>query len=198
MTETNTTEPDESPEDMELDESEDLEEAAEADESGSAGIKALSMQVYYLVKVELLGIKPVIWRQFFVRANITLNALHDILQRAMGWSNVHYHSFEAGGVEYGDPSEWKGDDVLVEFEHTLGEAAPNKGDKLVYIYNISANWRHEVTVVDDQYDPAKVERHGHALEGSGECPPESCRGVAGYDKYCRGLLETYDPYWKKI
>lgn len=44
-------------------------------------------------KVDLDGIKPAIWRQIAVDGDITLRALHHIMQAAFGWTGVHLHEF---------------------------------------------------------------------------------------------------------
>ena len=36
---------------------------------------------FYLMKIQLLDIEPVIWRRFVVPANITLDRLHDVIDR---------------------------------------------------------------------------------------------------------------------
>jgi pRiA4b ORF-3-like protein len=54
--------------------------------------------------VTLLDVDPAIWRRIEVPAGFTLKALHDALQRAMGWFDGHLHHFEIGGILYGEPS----------------------------------------------------------------------------------------------
>ena len=50
------------------------------------------MQIY-LLRIELRGTKPPIWRKVAVPSDITLGLLHDVVQIAMGWQNCHLHQF---------------------------------------------------------------------------------------------------------
>jgi hypothetical protein len=51
-------------------------------------------QSIYQLKISLRGAKPPIWRSVLVPANISLLALHDVIQSVMGWSNDHLAEFE--------------------------------------------------------------------------------------------------------
>ena len=50
----------------------------------------------YLLKIQLIDIKPAIWRRFVVPASITLDRLHDVIQIVMGWTDSHLHEFTIG------------------------------------------------------------------------------------------------------
>lgn len=56
-----------------------------------------------LLRVELLGVSPSIWRKLWVSNIMTLAHLHHILQAAMGWTDAHLHQFTIEGVRYGPP-----------------------------------------------------------------------------------------------
>jgi len=53
------------------------------------------------LRIELKGVKPLVWRRLLVPENITLAKLHGILQIAMGWSNSHLHEYEIARRHYG-------------------------------------------------------------------------------------------------
>jgi hypothetical protein len=48
---------------------------------------------FYLLKIHLVDIEPVIWRRFVAPASITLDRLHDVIQIVMGWTDSHLHKF---------------------------------------------------------------------------------------------------------
>ncbi|MGC9208127.1 plasmid pRiA4b ORF-3 family protein, partial [Acidithiobacillus sp.] len=63
--------------------------------------------VTYLLHVSLEGIEPPVWRRLWVDGGFTLNALHHILQAAMGWTDAHLHDFRIDGKRYALPDpEW--------------------------------------------------------------------------------------------
>lgn len=66
------------------------------------GIVAKATKIYQL-KITLKYIRPPIWRRIQVRRDITLAALHQVLQVTMGWYDSHLHQFRAGKTYYGTP-----------------------------------------------------------------------------------------------
>ncbi|MEJ8814618.1 plasmid pRiA4b ORF-3 family protein [Variovorax ureilyticus] len=49
----------------------------------------------------LRGISPLIWRRLLVRGDTSVARLHQVLQVAFGWQDMHLHRFEIRGREYG-------------------------------------------------------------------------------------------------
>src|SRR5271157_5768183 len=60
-------------------------------------------QDIYQIKVTLRYTRPPIWRRLLVPAGLTLDALHDVLQGAMGWDDSHLHEFRIGQRRFGKP-----------------------------------------------------------------------------------------------
>jgi len=60
-------------------------------------------QDIYQIKVTLRYTRPPIWRRLLVPAGLTLDALHDVLQLAMGWDDSHMHEFRIGQRRFGKP-----------------------------------------------------------------------------------------------
>src|ERR1035441_10243530 len=58
----------------------------------------------FQIKVTLLGSDPPIWRRLLVSANLTLAALHNVLQVAMGWDSSHLYEFRKGKQFWGRPN----------------------------------------------------------------------------------------------
>jgi hypothetical protein len=54
-----------------------------------------------IVRIELEGIEPLIWRRLGVGTSMSLEALHGVIQAAMGWLNSHLWTFEAEEQKYG-------------------------------------------------------------------------------------------------
>ena len=50
-------------------------------------------QIYQLRAV-IRGISPMIWRRLLVRDDSTVAHLHEVLQIAFGWDEVHLNRFE--------------------------------------------------------------------------------------------------------
>ena len=109
-----------------------------------------------LLKIQMKGIvKPPMWREVEVPADMTFLHLHDVIQCIMGLENCHLWQFKEGayddGVLIGIQS--KGDydpgleDVTDEAEVTPISAYLNEvGAKLEYTYDFGDHWVFTVTV----------------------------------------------------
>lgn len=79
------------------------------------------------LKITLRHSKPPIWRRVIVRADMTLDRLHRVIQTAMGWTDSHLHQFWLGRVCYGVPDrgfEDFGSETLNEKQYTVADLAP--------------------------------------------------------------------------
>ncbi|QMV84294.1 plasmid pRiA4b ORF-3 family protein [Corynebacterium hindlerae] len=119
---------------------------------------------------------------------VSLNALHRVVQFAFGWEDMHLHSFTSPamkGVEWtnyiSEPERQRDDST--EFLHVL---APKVGDRLTYVYDFGDWWEHTIEVVELQpgkaQGPWTLGLHEHWFEpiriisGVGMCPPEDFGG----------------------
>ena len=53
-----------------------------------------------VLRIELEGIEPLIWRRVAVPASMSLEALHSVIQATMGWLDCHLWQFEANERKY--------------------------------------------------------------------------------------------------
>ena len=53
-----------------------------------------------VLRIELVGISPSVWRRVAVHSEATLEDLHHTTQAAMGWCHTHRHDFVVGEVYY--------------------------------------------------------------------------------------------------
>lgn len=145
----------------------------------------------YSLHIELLGIQPKIWRRLCIDGRVRLDALHHVLQAAMGWSDAHLHKFEIRAKHYGIPDpefdelEWE---ILDEKKYRLNQLL-DVGDTCIYLYDFGDGWQHRIRVeaIDDS-DTGDAD-YGEAWIESGEraCPPDDAGGPAGY----QDMLDTW-------
>ena len=141
----------------------------------------------FTVRVVLDDLEPLIWRRLAVAGDVTLSELHDVLQGAMGWTNVHLHQFVMGPGErdrrrlpFADPfGESEGAHGPVERDVRLDQVLAESGDRLYYDYDFGDGWEHTITVetVAPLQDDAP---RASCLAGARACPPEDVGGVPGY------------------
>jgi hypothetical protein len=152
-------------------------------------------KILYELKIVLRDIKPEIWRNFVVPANIPLDRLHDVIQIVMGWTETHIHRFEISGKKYTEEPESEQLDGQEEGRVRLGELVRNKGDSFLYVYDFGDNWRHDVILVNPRHRPdysdARTMIEGVApvecLGGARACPPEDVGSVDGYELFCEAI-----------
>jgi len=136
----------------------------------------------YQLKVVLARSRPSIWRRVLVPGDYTLAALHNVLQRVMGWSDSHLHEFDIQSVRYGRPApeiEFYEEELLNESRARLRHVLPAAGKSFKYIYDFGDNWVHDIKVEKVlARDEGAV--YPFCLGGENACPPEDCGGIFGY------------------
>jgi hypothetical protein len=141
-----------------------------------------SMEIYQ-IKVTLLGTDPPIWRRLLVPADLTLEQLHDVLQRAMGWEDCHMHEFRIGQQRFGKPDPMEqafggprtANERMARLSSVLGRVAT----KAMYTYDFGDSWEHQI-VVEKRLAPELGRAYPACLAGDRHGPPEDCGGIPGF------------------
>jgi hypothetical protein len=147
--------------------------------------RAHTPESVYQLKVTLEESEPPIWRRLLVPGEVTLAALHEILQEAMGWTNTHLHMFQIGTVDYSDP-ESELDDMEDEGELTLAEAAKMAPRGFAYMYDFGDGWEHRIEI-EKTLPPVAGQKYPVCVAGARACPPEDCGGIGGYEDFLEAL-----------
>jgi hypothetical protein len=147
----------------------------------------------YVLRITLEEVEPPVWRRLQVSGSVTLERLHAIIQKTMGWHDVHLHEFRIDGKRYGQPEpdepHYK---VEPEWKLTLRAAAPTEGARFHYIYDFGDGWRHEVAV-EGIKAPAAPLKHPVCLAGKRACPHEDSGGPPGYANLLKVLRDRTHP-----
>ena len=164
------------------------------------------LSVYYL-RVILENSKPVIWRDILVPSDLSLEALHYVIQTVMGWENSHAHQFIAEKVIYSNDTERNNVDDeygLLDTEelekqncnekkYTVGNLLTKEGASIVYEYDLGDSWTHQVELRKILPVDANV-RQPRCIKGEKACPPEDCGGIWGYTDMLESLQNTEDTH----
>lgn len=71
----------------------------------------------FRIRVDLNDAHPPIWRRLDLRSDLTLDAVHQVLQAAFDWSDGHLHRFSIGGGPFDMAAEF----FLCEYDAEDGE-----------------------------------------------------------------------------
>lgn len=175
-------------------------------ENASAGMSGKPESVLE-VRVELVETEPRIWRQLEVHSSLTLDHVHQVLQTAFGWEDMHLHRFTAndpfaplqpvdGDVpgsqqwlprkECGEPNDSPEEDL------SLGQLLALGGGTAFYEYDFGDCWLHGLVLVSqrpasDGMPPARV------LDGARRGPLEDSGGFPGYEEILEVLANPTHP-----
>jgi len=143
--------------------------------------------VNLVVRIELAGTTPPVWRRLELASDLFLDEVHEIVQAAFGWTDSHLHRFGCGPTYYSRETEYylcpfsvdEGDEGVPEEEVRLDEVLVAVGDTLFYAYDFGDDWQHVIRV---EAVLAREESAPRAIctAGCGPGPAEDCGGVSGY------------------
>jgi Plasmid pRiA4b ORF-3-like protein len=143
----------------------------------------------HVLAVSLHGAAPPPWRLLEVPSAITLDQLHEVLQKAFGWSGFGPHSFVTIYGEFfglGRPASRavnRADERRDESGVMLAQAAGEDGLGMVYLYGYHDEWRVDIRVEKILPAAAGV-AYPRCTGGRGEdLPRERYRGVWEFDAY---------------
>ena len=136
----------------------------------------------YRLRIDLKGAKPPIWRRVEVPGDLTLSALHDVIQTVFEWEGYHLHVFETGFGDFGDGDVDLGHGL--DGDVTVEQILAGPGAKLTYVYDYGDYWEHVVRV-ERTYQGDPEVHYPRCIGGRRAAPPEDCGGLWEYQESLR-------------
>lgn len=141
----------------------------------------------YQLRIELLDVRPAVWRRLLVPGSIKLHILHVALLRTMGWAGGHLHEFVIGHDHYGEPDPDFDMPPPVQRDDRVTLAAALGGRKsFTYLYDFGDGWDHRVSV-EKLLPPDPELKWPLCLDGANACPPEDVGGPPGYAEFLEAI-----------
>lgn len=162
----------------------------------------------WLLRIELRGLRPVIYREVLVAPDMPLHQLHSLIQAAMGWENAHLYGFAIPGTgrtaSYWDvpprnryePDAARMNDPFMDeparsdAKTKLSQVMTAPRDKLLYLYDFGDDWEHVITLKKITTTDAPLPTLVKAQIG---CPPEDCGGPPGFAQWAMAWHDANDP-----
>ena len=153
------------------------------------------------MRLDLDHAGPPIWRRLRIASDLRLNQMHDVIQSAMGWTDMHLHHFQMGPdakdfrvVPFLTPFDLEeGEtDGILESDVRLDEVIAEPRQRLFYTYDLGDSWHHTLTLekVEPWVEDDPVAR---CVAGRRACPPEDVGGIPGYEEILAALDGRIDP-----
>ncbi|MGE3595784.1 MAG: plasmid pRiA4b ORF-3 family protein [Dehalococcoidia bacterium] len=148
-----------------------------------------SAQRAVVIRVELFGIEPLVWRRVRVMPSTTLAALHRVLQVVMGWQDTHLHQFRIGRLRIGEPDRQEdAKDLEDEREWTVADVVKAGASEFEYLYDFGDDWTHRLVIETNA--PKVVGSGALCLAGENACPPEDVGGPPGYEEFLAAMANS--------
>ena len=153
------------------------------------------------LRIELLDVKPLVWRRVVVANLWTFASLHIYLQWVMGWLDSHAHEFELGELKVA-PDWWIAEMALDEVgkyrderRYSVAAAVEQLGTRgeIEYRYDMGDGWRHRLVI--EAPPPAWTEQEYSlpaCVAGENACPPEDVGGPLGYERFLKSIGDRRD------
>lgn len=140
------------------------------------------------LKVTLEDVDPAPWREIEIRSDKTLPHLHDAIQAAFLWYDMHLWDFEIGDRKY----QMKNEDFWIEpmFGPPVMEVTTKKLEfflnkkvpPVIYTYDIGDEWAHRVELVSKR-PVVPNEPLPRFVGGQWATPPEDIGGPPMYEVF---------------
>jgi hypothetical protein len=142
-----------------------------------------------ILRLELEDIEPLIWRRVAVRTSMNLEAVHSVIQVAMGWLDCHLWELIANERKYGilipDDPDWN--ERITDAAATKLSALLATGVRVIgYVYDMGDNWQHRI-IVEKLKAAEPGAPYPQFLGGERRCPPEDCGGIPGYYEFLENI-----------
>ena len=131
------------------------------------------------LRAVLRSISPLIWRRLLVRGDTSVAQLHQVLQVAFGWQDMHLHRFEIRGREYGVHQEGGVFFDTDAHEALIGQLKLRRLERFTYGYDFGDGWVHDLRIeATSPLDPKRV--YPVCIAGRRAAPPEDCGGPQAF------------------
>ncbi len=159
----------------------------------------------FRVRIEVIDIVPPIWRTLELTSDLSLDALHEVIQAAFGWENRHLHRFHPTPDPYisdletiinvGDEDE--GAEGISEPSLTLDRLLHEPGDSWYYTYDFGDDWTHLVTL-EGRHSPGSDSLPAVCIAGERRGPIEDSGGAHGYQEVLDAVRDPLHPRHEEV
>lgn len=151
------------------------------------------------LRITLLDLEPAPWREIEVPLSMTFKGLHDAIQAAFLWHDMHLWEFEVDGRRYGLPIDvgFGDDHVLKASAARLTKLREAETTEFLYVYDMGDDWAHHVQVLDF-FAAEPGTRLPRFVGGQWRRPPEDVGGAPGFEMFLEALADPDHPEHEEL
>ena len=145
------------------------------------------MHQSYCIKVTMDQLMYPVWRTILIPGDIQLEDLHQLIQAAFGWLDLHDYQF------------WilEGDKTVKGLPKDPIASLLGKNTTVYYEYDFTDQWIHTIEV-EEIIESQKPLNHIKCIGGTRHRPPESVGGVEGYNQFLKVVTDPKHPDYYKL
>jgi len=175
------------------------------DFKGLLGEKIIASDAYDLLISLDLG-RSRATRRLLVPTDVTFKELHEIILTVFGWLDWKWHSFKLFDrrgrcivtiiSEFEKLSERRQVCPILRDKDVRFDAYIKKAKTIIYTYDYSDDWTHDITVLGIVSDYDK--NYPTCIMAAGNHPPEGVGGIAGYEAFLKILKNPDHPEYQTM
>ncbi len=155
----------------------------------------------YRLKIFIEGTNPLVYRTIDIPSDATFFDLHQTIQKAFSWYDMHLHEFRTGTMVIGDPSNDEfGDMGIIDgFTIILDRVFHKPKDSIRYIYDFGDEWVHKVTL-EKVLEADEKKHYPRCVRGKRCAPLEDVGGVWGFEEFKEAINDpSHEAYeqWRE-
>lgn len=160
-----------------------------------------------IVRVDLRGASPPIWRRLDLRSDLTLDQVHAVIQVAFDWHNSHLHDFSRDRpgpgrdmTRYIPPFLLEDDMFGTDIDEStvaVGSVLTTPKDVIDYLYDFGDNWDHRLRL-ERIREASDDELPAFCSGGRRAAPPDDCGGIWQYQWLLEAGLDPAHPDFGEV
>lgn len=146
------------------------------------------------LRITLMDLEPAPWREIEVPLSMSFKGLHDAIQAAFLWFDMHLWEFDVEGRRYGLPldDDFGGERVYKASVARLTKLCDTGTKSFLYTYDMGDNWEHRIDVLE-LFTADSDALLPHFVAGQWRAPPEDVGGPPGFEAFLEAIRDPDHP-----
>lgn len=155
---------------------------------GQGSAKRKAPEKVFVLRLDVVGTRPRIWRRLLVRETMWLSRLHDTIQILFDWFDYQTHAFAFDELRFGNPLRREELTIEDDRDVTLADLDLERRERFTYGYHFAEGWQVDIKI--EKIEPVtKGMAYPQCVAGERAGPPEDCGGLEAFHDMLACLKE---------